>query len=185
VSLWLFHTNDFHGRLSPERADVLRCLRAEHPDSLLLDAGDAVSAGNLGFRLGGEPVLQRMSDLGYDGMTVGNRESHPRREFFPKKVECARFPVLCANLTARPGAPVPTQPWIMLERSEVRIAEMGLTVPMFSRQMWSQALCDYFYESPVDTARTLVADLRPRCDLLIALTHIGLRQDQALATEVP
>ena len=58
---------------------------------------------------------------------------------------------------------------------------MGLTVPMFTRQMWSQALCDYFYESPVDTARTFAAELRPQCDLLIALTHIGLRQAQGLA----
>src|SRR5439155_8969869 len=98
-------------RLTAERAAVLACLRSEHPDSLLLDAGDAVSASNLGFRLGGEPILRRMNDLGYDAMTVGNRESHPRRELFSRKLEGARFPILCANLTARPGVPVPTRPW--------------------------------------------------------------------------
>lgn len=185
VSLWLFHTNDFHGRLTPERAERLGCRRAEHPDSLLLDAGDAVSAGNLGFRIGGEPVLQRMDELGYDAMTVGNRESHPRREVFPKKLEDARFPVLCANLTARPGAPIPTCPWVVIERAGLRVAVLGLTVPMFTRKMWSQALCDYLYEDPLATARALAAELRPRCDLLIALTHIGLRADEALAAAVP
>jgi 2',3'-cyclic-nucleotide 2'-phosphodiesterase (5'-nucleotidase family) len=183
--LWLFHTNDFHGRLTPERAARLAALRGEQPDSLLLDAGDAVSAGNLGFRVGGEPVLQQMSELGYDAMTVGNRESHPRRELFPRKLEGARFPILCANLTARPGAPLPTRPWVALERSGVRVAVMGLTVPMFTRKMWSQALCDYLYEPPLETARALAAELRPRCDLLIALTHIGLREDEALAAAVP
>ena len=185
MSLWLFHTNDFHGRLTPERADLLARLRSAQPESLLLDAGDAVSAGNLGFRLGGEPVLRRMSELGYDAMTIGNRESHPRRELFPKKLEGARFPILCANLTARPGAPVPTQPWVTLERSGVQVAVIGLTVPMFTRKMWSQALCDYLYESPVQTARALARELRPRCDLLIALTHLGLREDEALAAAVP
>jgi 5'-nucleotidase len=183
--LWLFHTNDFHGRLTPERATNLACLRSEHPDSLLLDAGDAVSAGNLGFRVGGEPVLRLMSDLGYDAMTIGNRESHPRRELFPKKLQDARFPLLCANLTARPGAPVPTRPWVALDRAGVRVIVMGVTVPMFTRKMWSQSLCDYLYENPLETARCLARELRSQCDLLIALTHIGLREDEALAAAVP
>lgn len=185
MSLWLFHTNDFHGRLTPERAAVLGRFRRAHPESLLLDAGDAVSAGNLGFRPGGEPVLRQMSELGYDAMTIGNRESHPRRELFARKLAGARFPLLCANLTARPGAPVPTQPWVIIERAGVHAAVMGLTVPMFTRKMWSQALCDYLYESPVETARALARELRPRCDLLIALTHLGLREDEALAAAVP
>jgi 2',3'-cyclic-nucleotide 2'-phosphodiesterase (5'-nucleotidase family) len=185
VALWLFHTNDFHGRLTPERAAILGRLRSEHPESLLLDAGDAISAGNLGFRIGGEPVLRQMSELGYDAMTIGNRESHPRRELFAKKLEGARFPLLCANLTSRPGAPVPTRPWVMIERSGIRVAVMGLTVPMFTRKMWSQALCDYLYESPLETARAVAGELRPRCDLLIALTHLGLREDEALAAAVP
>lgn len=183
--LWLFHTNDFHGRLTPDRAERLAALRREQPESLLLDAGDAVSAGNLGFRVGGEPILQQMNDLGYDAMTVGNRESHPRRELFPRKLEGARFPILCANITARPGAPLPTRPWVALERAGVRVAVMGLTVPMFTRKMWSQSLCDYLYEPPLVTARALAAELRHRCDLLIALTHIGLREDEALAAAVP
>jgi len=185
LSLWLFHTNDFHGRLTAERAAVLGRLRSEHPDSLLLDAGDAVSAGNLGFRFGGEPILQRMNDLGYDAMTVGNRESHPRRELFPRKLAGARFPLLCANLKARPGVPLPTRPWVMVERAGVRVAIMGLAVPMFTREMWTRAFCDYLYESPLDTARALTRELRPQCDLLIALTHLGLRGDQALAAAVP
>jgi 2',3'-cyclic-nucleotide 2'-phosphodiesterase (5'-nucleotidase family) len=181
----LFHTNDFHGRLSPERAAVLAQFRREHPDSLLLDAGDAISAGNLGCRFRGEPILQRMNDLGYDAMTVGNRESHPRRELFPRKLAGARFPILCANLAARPGARLPTQPWLALERAGVRVAVMGLSVPMFTRDQWSQPLCDYLYEDPVTTAVSLTRELRPHCDLLIALTHLGLRADEILASAVP
>jgi 2',3'-cyclic-nucleotide 2'-phosphodiesterase (5'-nucleotidase family) len=126
-----------------------------------------------------------MSDLGYDAMTIGNRESHPRRELFPKKLKDARFPVLCANLTARPGAPLPTRPWLSVERAGIRIAIMGLSAPMFTPRMWSRAFCDYLYEDPKGTATALARELRPACDLLIALTHLGLRQDQALAAAVP
>jgi 2',3'-cyclic-nucleotide 2'-phosphodiesterase (5'-nucleotidase family) len=152
---------------------------------LLLDAGDAVSAGNLGCRMGGEPVLRLMSDLGYDAMTIGNRESHPRRELFPKKLRDARFPVLCANMTAGHGVPLPTRPWLSVERAGFRIAIMGLSVPMFTRSMWSRPFCDYLYEDPIRTASALAGELRPACDLLIALTHLGLRVDQSLAAAVP
>jgi 2',3'-cyclic-nucleotide 2'-phosphodiesterase (5'-nucleotidase family) len=185
TTLWLLHTNDFHGRLSPERAAALRAVRERHPDALLLDAGDAVAAGNLGFRPGGEPILEQMSALGYHAMTVGNRESHPRKEIFPHKLREARFPILSANLTPRSGAPNPTRPAVVLSVGETQVAVFGLTVPMFTRKLWSQALCDYLFEEPVETARALVPRLREQADLVVALTHIGLQRDQVLAAEVP
>jgi 2',3'-cyclic-nucleotide 2'-phosphodiesterase (5'-nucleotidase family) len=192
MTLRLFHTNDFHGRLTAERAAVLCAAREPFPGSLLLDAGDAVSAGNLGFRPGGESILTLMSDLGYQAMTVGNRESHPRKEIFPLKLSEARFPVLCANLTARPGAPLPTRPSLFLtahdERNPerpIRVGVFGLTVQMFTRKMWSSALCDYFYEDPVETARSLVPALRAEAEVVVALSHLGLQGDEELAAAVP
>lgn len=191
MTFWIFHTNDFHGRLTDAGADAIRAARAPYPGSLLLDAGDAVSAGNLGFRPSGEPILARMSDAGYDAMTVGNRESHPRRELFPRKLAEARFPILCANVTARPGAELPTKPYVVLEAGEsdgvtgrARVAVMGLSVPMFTRKMWTQALCDYFYGDPLATARALVPALREQADVVVALTHIGLQHDERLASSV-
>jgi 2',3'-cyclic-nucleotide 2'-phosphodiesterase (5'-nucleotidase family) len=61
---------------------------------------------------------------------------------------------------------------------------MGLSVPMFTRKMWTQALCDYFFEDPLETARTLVPRLRAEADVVIALTHVGLQRDEQLAREV-
>jgi 2',3'-cyclic-nucleotide 2'-phosphodiesterase (5'-nucleotidase family) len=183
--LTIIHTNDFHGRLTDEAAGRLGALRAEYPEALLLDCGDAVSAGNLGCRPGGEPILERMSELGYDAMTMGNRESHPRKEVFPRKIDRARFPVLCANLVGKPAVPVPTRPWICLKRGGRRIGVLGLTVPMFTRKMWSQALCDYLFEDPVSTARALVPVMREQADVVVVLSHLGLKQDEGLAACVP
>lgn len=180
----LLHTNDFHGRLTPERAAVLKGLGAQHPEALLLDAGDAVSAGNLGFRPGGEPILERMTELGYHAMTVGNRESHPRKEIFPQKLRGAGFPVLCANLVPREGVAAPTQPSMVVPVHGLRVGILGLSVPMFTRRMWSQALCDYFFEDPLVTAQECVPRLREEANVVIALTHIGLQQDRLLAERV-
>ena len=183
--LVLIHTNDTHGRLQPPVTDRLRQVVEEHPGALLLDAGDAISAGNLGFRVGGEPVLETMSGLGYHAMCLGNRESHPRREIFPLKIDRARFPIISANAVAKGDAPLPVQPHVVLARGGVRIGVFGVTVPMFTRKQWSQPLCDYWFDDPVKAAKEQVAALRPQVDLLVALTHIGYKQDEALAAACP
>ena len=53
----VFHTSDLHNKLTPELADKLRDLKREHPGSLMLDSGDAIWAGNIFWRPGGEPVF--------------------------------------------------------------------------------------------------------------------------------
>jgi 2',3'-cyclic-nucleotide 2'-phosphodiesterase (5'-nucleotidase family) len=189
--LTIIHTNDTHGRLIAERGGAaavrgrLSSLLAEHPSALYLDAGDTVTAGNLGFRLGGEPVLELLSELGCTAMCLGNRETHPRKECFPLKINRARHPILCANISAKNGAPCPTVPHVWLERDGLRIGVFGVTTPMFTRKQWSQPLCDYWFADPLEAAAEQAALLRPEVDVLIALTHIGHRQDLALAKACP
>jgi 2',3'-cyclic-nucleotide 2'-phosphodiesterase (5'-nucleotidase family) len=188
----IIHTNDSHGRFAPRPGtkgsavtDRLRAIMEAHPGAVLLDAGDAVSAGNLGFRPGGEPALEAMSGLGYEAMCLGNRESHPRKEIFPLKLDRARFPILSANMRAKGDAPLPVLRHVVLQREGVRIGVFGVTVPMFTRKQWSQPLCDYWFDDPLKAAREQAAALRPQVDLLVALTHLGFRADQSLAAACP
>ena len=95
----LLHTNDFHNHLTATQADTLRRLRqAVGEQGLLVDAGDAVASGNVTFRPWGETILKTMNHIGYDAMTVGNREFHVARVGFHCKVGLAQFPILCANV---------------------------------------------------------------------------------------
>jgi 2',3'-cyclic-nucleotide 2'-phosphodiesterase (5'-nucleotidase family) len=67
----------------------------------------------------------------------------------------------------------------------MRIGIFGVTVPMFTRKQWSQPLCDYWFSDPLAAAGEQAALLRSQVDVLIALTHIGYRQDLALAKACP
>lgn len=187
--LHILHTNDFHNALTDAGAARLREAIAELGGAphLLLDAGDAVRAGNTGVSVFGEPILDRMSDTGYHAMTMGNREFHFLRGALHAKIRQARFPVLCANVRARkPGDDaLPVQPFVSFEIGDIRVVVFGLTVPMITERMKVAAVSAFLFDDPVATAARLVPELRRDADVLIALTHIGLREDERLARSVP
>ncbi len=188
TTLTLLHTNDFHNHLSAASAASIKTRKAALENVLLLDSGDAISAGNLGVRPGGEPILTLMSETGYDAMTLGNREFHVADALLRLKIGKADFPVLCANLRWRDdhGAALPTVPsWTTTLPSGLRVAVFGLTVPMVTERMTARLVSAFVFDDPVAAAHAQIASLRPNADVLIALTHIGLREDERLAAACP
>jgi len=181
----IYHTNDFHNKLTRVKAQGIRELKASTPNSLLLDAGDAIWAGNVYFRPGGEPVLKLMNEAGYDAMALGNREFHFLAAGLRRKIGWAEFPVLSANIRPRGAADLPLRSDITFERGGITVTVFGLTVPMITGRMLSSKVSSYVFDDPIETAARLVPSLRERADVLIALTHIGLSTDRELASGVP
>ncbi|WKA53103.1 bifunctional metallophosphatase/5'-nucleotidase [Planococcus shixiaomingii] len=75
-NLTIMHTNDTHANLDKiaNRATLVKQIRAEHPNNLLVDAGDVFS-GTLYFNtFQGQADLEFMNLLKYDAMTFGNHE---------------------------------------------------------------------------------------------------------------
>ena len=189
----ILHTNDFHNHLTAAQAEVLkRAKEAAGPNTLLLDAGDAISAGNVGVRPGGEPILTLMSDAGYDAMTLGNRETHLSEAVLRHKIGNARFPLLSANMRFKSEkSDVEMTNWPVLPNviktlpNGARVGVLGVTVPMVTERMAARHLSAFLFDEPLAVARAQAASLRPQVDLLIALTHIGIRADEQLAASCP
>ena len=188
TTLHVLHTNDFHNTLTESQAQAIGRAKSALENVLLLDAGDAIKAGNLGVTLGGERILTWMSDAGYDAMTMGNRESHVADALLRQKISDARFPILCANLRWREdrGEMLPTVPHIVRTLpSGLRVGVFGLTVPMVTDRMTTRHASAFIWDNPLTIAKHQIAALRPQADALIALTHIGLREDERLAQACP
>jgi len=178
----IFHTSDLHGALAPGAVERLASLKRAHPGALLLDAGDAVKAGNLGVSPKGEPVLRRMAEAGYEAMAMGNRESHPLRAGLTRKLKDATFPVLCANLVAKRGEPpVVVKPSVIFDRGARRVAVFGLTVPMTRPGSGWARVTSFVFDDPVETAARLAPELRQKADLVVCLSHCGQNVDVLLA----
>jgi len=177
----IFHTSDFHNRLKPAAAGQIAELKRRHPGALLLDAGDAVAAGNLGFSPKGESILRLMAEIGYDAMAMGNRESHPNRQILERKLQDAAFPVLAANLVPkRPPLPMKVMPYMVFP-GPPRVAVIGLA-PQITRpgSAWAK-VTSFAFDDPVKIATRLAPRLKCEADLVICLSHCGFRIDRELA----
>lgn len=177
----IFHTADLHNRLRPAAAQQLNTLKREGPGAVLLDAGDAVAAGNLTFTPGGEPILRVMAEVGYDAMAMGNRESHPSRRVLIRKLRDAVFPVLAANLVPKRGPLPPMVRDYVILPGPPRLAVIGLAPQITPPGSAWAKVTSFVFENPVSVTARLAPELKTQADLVVCLSHAGLRADRELA----
>ncbi|HMX37228.1 MAG TPA: metallophosphoesterase, partial [Ferruginibacter sp.] len=105
--LTILHTNDVHSRLEPfpmdggrnqglggvaARAELIRRIRGEESNVLLLDAGD-IFQGTPFFNIyKGEPEMRAMAAMGYDAATMGNHDFDAGLENFATQLQHGNFP---------------------------------------------------------------------------------------------
>lgn len=179
--LIIYHTNDLHGKLDAARAENIKQKAAEYP-GILLDAGDAVSAGNLGVRLGGERILRLMTELGYTAMAMGNREFHPLPGLMKRKLSAAGFPVLCANLRERRGEGG-CRSSLIAEHHGYRLGLIGVCRDMLAGTPGAR-LSPFKFIPPADAVMREMVHLEGQVDFFVLLSHLGLREDVAIAQQI-
>ncbi|MCE5322090.1 metallophosphatase [bacterium] len=181
----IFHTSDMHNKLTAKLAARLHDLKSEVSDSIMLDSGDAIWAGNIYWRPGGEPALELMNSVPYDAISMGNREFHFMAIGVDSKTSKADFHVMSANIrSSKADHTLKIPSHIILERAGVRIAVIGLSVPCITEKMLVKKVSDYYFVPPIEAAAEIVTKLRKDADVVVALTHIGIKADRELAESV-
>jgi 5'-nucleotidase len=164
-------------------------LRARVPNLLITLGGDFLSPSALGTarvngeRLGGRQMVAVLNVLGLDWATLGNHEFDVAEAAFRARLAEARFHIVSTNVTDAGGAPFPgTVPTAIVPMKTgsgtVRVGLIGLTIDS-NQQPWVK------YLPPVESARTAIASMKGKYDVLVALTHLALAGDRELAEQVP
>ncbi len=193
LHLVVLHTNDVHGQLQPGRdggglvrlAAEVAALRAElEPEAevLLLDGGDWFQGTPEGRVEGGGAFLELLAALDYDAMAVGNLELDYGREHLEALLARAELPAVCANVRdPSTGARVAWgEPYRIVERGGVRIALVGLLTPE-TPVISHPSTRLLAFEDPSEVLGRARAELAGKADLVIPVTHLGVREDTALA----
>jgi 2',3'-cyclic-nucleotide 2'-phosphodiesterase (5'-nucleotidase family) len=181
VDLTILHTNDMH-----DRRTVFPWLESypRGANTLLLDAGDAIRGSNTVFHWH-EPMLDLMSRVGYDAMTLGNREFNYLRGVFRRRARQVNFPFVCANVRDLRGKVNDLiAPTCVKSIGGVRVGLVGLTPVQFKDGSPWQTLFGYSFQAPLDVLPARVESLRRECDVVVLLSHSGFKRDVEIARHV-
>ncbi|HEX2973865.1 MAG TPA: hypothetical protein VHP11_16145, partial [Tepidisphaeraceae bacterium] len=97
------------------------------------------------------------------------------------RIAQATCKVVGANVTERLGGKKFTEPFAIEQAGPIKIAFLGLCFTRVEHPAsWAVKRTD-----PIDVAKRLVPEIRKRADLVVAVTHIGLDEDQKLVAKVP
>lgn len=187
----ILHTNDHHftfNKLPEFRAAVDR-LREKYDDVFLFCSGDIFVRHPARWIVNGKLMrdpgwygertmymINNMNELGYDLLTPGNHEFAYREPYTRQALDAAQFPLVAANIKISTDAFPPVEQYVVFKTSTWRdMTVLGL----------SNGSADGIQVLDVSETVNQLMHLRDSCDIFIALTHIGLRRDRALAEEFP
>jgi 5'-nucleotidase len=185
----ILHTNDVHSQIDPlpandrnagkggvaRRATLVKRLRAENPNTLLLDAGDAFQ-GTPYFNLyRGVVEYKAMTAIGYDIVTLGNHDFDNGVEALAEAMKYAKFEFVSANYDAR-GTAIENRvkPYVVRELAGVRIGVFGLGIKLEGLNP-PESFKGIKYYDPVKVSVGAVKLLRERerCAMVLCASHLG------------
>ncbi|MDD9954651.1 MAG: 5'-nucleotidase C-terminal domain-containing protein [Anaerolineaceae bacterium] len=135
--LTIMHSNDVNAVHEPDDkgdggaarlATVVRRIRAEVANSLLLDAGNRFTGTLFHIAWQGQDNARIMNLLGYDAMAPGGHEFDDGDEVLANFIDALEFPLVAANIDFDYSAALAGKvaPWVILEVGSERIGVSGL-----------------------------------------------------------
>ena len=188
--LTVLHTNDMHSHIHPftsgrnkgvggmaQRATIIKQIREEGNQVLLLDAGD-IFQGTPYFNVyGGELEFKLMSEMKYDASTIGNHDFDNGLDGLVKQLPHANFPFIVSNYdfsdTEMEGNYLKYK---VFNKGGIKVGVFGIGIELeglVSKNMYGNTL----YQNPIEKSN-YYADLLKNsldCDLVICLSHLGFK----------
>jgi 2',3'-cyclic-nucleotide 2'-phosphodiesterase / 3'-nucleotidase len=199
VHITILGTTDLHGNILPidyytnkpdnrgfaKIATLIKRVRKENPNTVLIDSGDTIQGTPLEYvhnkknNQPPDPMMLVMSSLNYDAMAVGNHEYNFGLKVLEKARSEAKFPWLSANTYDVKSGDTHYQPYIVKEISGVRVGILGLTTPGIPNWENVPNYAGLEFHEPVAEAKKWVPILRgkERADIVVIAMHMGLEED--------
>lgn len=186
----ILHTNDTHSQIDPlpdndkqypgkggvaRRATLVKRIRKENPNTLLVDGGDVFQGTPYFNFYRGEVEYKSMSLIGYDVVTLGNHDFDNGVDALAAAMKFANFDFVSSNYDVR-GTPLEhlVKPYVVRTLGGVRVGLFGLGISP-NNLITPDNFKGVKHLDPVRMARGVVKLLREqeRCQLVVGMTHLG------------
>lgn len=186
----IVHMNDLHSNFSNIKkiSSYIQTLKNEfaiNGESLIVvDLGDNMDRYQMETEgTNGKINVEILNKLGVDYITIGNNEGLTfSKEALNQAYENANFKIILANLKDKTTQLPPNwvSEYIIEKINGLTIGFIGATAPyttFYEMQGWT-------VEEPIERVKKITTEIKPKVDLIILLSHLGLHLDGKVANEI-
>lgn len=170
-------------------ATVYNSYKQVNPNTFLVIAGDFFSPSALGTarvdgeRLAGKQMVAMLNAIPLYLATFGNHEFDVSEAQFVQRMGESKFGWVSSNVVNTQGTPFPRTELNRIQviesgNQKVRVGYFGVTIP-------SNPAKYVKYTDFMEAADRQVKELRPKVDVLIAITHLAYEDDMKIAKAFP
>lgn len=182
----ILHTNDIHARVLntdnggksmglAEMTAAIKTLKAENKNTLWLDAGDTFHGMPIINISKGKNMVNLLNIANLDAMTLGNHDFNYGIPRLLELTKAAKFDVLAANVVYRADDKnIFKQYKIYKLKNGVKVGVIGLSTPETQYKASPLLVKDLNFLNPSEIAKDIVKKIRSQCDVVIAVTHLGV-----------
>lgn len=165
------------------RATAIKDIRNISTETVLvLDAGNTLFGQDLAFQTNGKVIVEAMSIMGYDAMTIGLMDLAKGIDVLLECANQAHFEMLSCNLQMLGKSDPVLAPYTIVERDGVRYGIVGVTEPDAINAPGLREVAHIL--DPVAAVRSYLPEVQRNSDVVIVLSHLGLEEDMALADAI-
>lgn len=166
------------GRLATLRKQAMK----EFPNTLFLLSGDTISPSVESNTYKGAQMIDAWNAIGLDYAVFGNHEFDFGPDELIRRIKESHFTWLGANVidikTGKTFADTP--PFVLREFQGVKLGIFGIVLP--ETKSTSRPGPDVDFLGACDTAKRTVANMQAQgASVIVALTHLSMAEDKALA----
>ncbi|MDA0737458.1 MAG: bifunctional metallophosphatase/5'-nucleotidase [Nitrospirae bacterium] len=174
-------------------AYLLRDLERHDPNTLAILAGDFLSPSAIGTakvqgqRLHGQHMVAVLNALGLDLATFGNHEFDLSEDELLARLQEAKFQWLATNVKRNNGVEWPgTTPYTIIpvigpHGDQLRVGFFSITI----QELSDKAKTYTSIENYAIATQQALEYLQPRADVIVAMTHLDVVDDQLLVEQFP
>lgn len=131
-----------------------------------------------------EYLLRGMALLKYDAINLGEKDLQYGRDFLEQARRELDLPFISANVYTHGTDETFVNPYLIKEINGVKIGIFGVTLSSLLAKTLVPPETGLEIRDPIPVAKALVPELRDKCDVVVALSHLSLKGSRELAEQV-
>ena len=124
-----------------------------------------------------------LNSAGLDAMTAGNHDFNYGSAQLEKLAKQLKFPLLDANVIRKSNGKLLFKPYKIFKLNGIKIGVFGLSTPETAFKTNPKNVKTVEFLNPVEVSKEMIKQLRPKCDVLIAVMHMGVDASSEFTSE--